>query len=103
MKNKKQYKSHYLSLSYKVLITNKIVHYIFTFIEVFFILIQILEIYSNNFESIKLENTKKMSPLTIIALKAKNLPELVNFIIYFLIILIILINYYIIYFLDKLI
>ena len=95
MKNKKQYKSHYLSLSYKILITNKIVHYIFTFIEEYFILIQISEIYSNNFESIKLENTKKMSPLTIIALKAKNFPELINFIIYFLIILIILINYYI--------
>ena len=95
MKNKKELKSHYLSISYKVLINNRIIHYLLVFIEVFLILLQIVEIYLNDFKPIKSENFQIFTPLTILLLKANKQPNIINFIIYLLIILILIINYYV--------
>ena len=85
MKNKKLFKSHYLSISYKILITNNIVHYIFSILESVFMLNKLLEIYLNDFKPIKSENAFKLSPLTTLILKTQKLPEIVNFIVYLLI------------------
>ena len=95
MKNKKLFKSHYLSISYKILITNNIVHYIFSILESVFMLNKLLEIYLNDFKPIKSENAFKLSPLTTLILKTQKLPEIVNFIVYLLIILLLIINNYV--------
>ena len=56
--------THYLSLSYNTLITHKIIHYILFLIEVTSIFLQVLEIYNNEFKSLKSENTKIFSYIT---------------------------------------
>ena len=50
--------THYLSLSYNFLISNKEFHYLFFLIEIVFITLQILQIYYNKYESAKSENIK---------------------------------------------
>ena len=56
--------THYLSFSYSSLITHKIIHYILFLIEVTSIFLQVLEIYNNEFKSLKSENTKIFSYIT---------------------------------------
>lgn len=67
--------SHYLSISYKNLITNKIVHYILFFIECYPIFLQILEIHCNNYSSFINNNIISFSPLTKLLIVINNLPS----------------------------
>ena len=94
MKHEKIVITHYLKLSYKVIITNRIVHYALFLLEVCLILIQILEIYCNNFHFYNTNDIIYFNPLTKLLLNNK-LSDSINFIIYVLIILFIIINSYI--------
>ena len=58
MKNNKIMNAHYLSFSYNSLITHKVIHYILFILEITSIFLQILEIYYNDYKSLKSENIK---------------------------------------------
>ena len=92
MKNK--INTHYLSMSYKSLVNNKIIHHILFIIEAYLIIIQIIEVYYNDFNTYIKKDTKIFCPLTFIIINVDKLPNSFKFIIYFVIISIISINYY---------
>ena len=66
MKSGKVQRTHYLSLSYNSLITNKIVHYFLFLIDICLILLQIIEIYYNHYKSIEDSDTKIISVFSLI-------------------------------------
>ena len=94
MKNNNNFHSHYLSISYKALANKKIMHHILFIIEMGIILIQKFEIYYNDFEVYKMKDLNTFNPFIIIIRKIGKLPIGLNFIIYFGIICIIIINSY---------
>ena len=87
--------SYYLSISYKALITNKVFHYILFFIECYLIILQILEIYCNNYSSFIKNDIISFSPLTKLLITFNNLEIYTKMFTYFLIILIATICLYI--------
>jgi len=87
--------SHYLSISYKTLITNKNFHYILFILECYLIMLQILEINCNNFSSFIKNNIISFSPLTKLLLVINSIPYSKTIIAYALIIIIATICIYI--------
>ena len=94
MKNEKKIHSHYLSISYKVLANNKIIHQLLFIIEISLILIQIVEIYYHDFEVYKIKDIKSFNPFIIIIREISKLPDYFIFIIYLGIICFVIINSY---------
>ena len=92
MNNEKTLYTHYLTLSYKSLISYRIVHYILFFIEIYILLAQILEIYYNDFISFKSKDLKMFSPSIFLLDKLSKLSNFINLSIYFIIIIFIMIN-----------
>jgi len=80
--------SHYLSISYKTLITNKNFHYILFLLECYLIMLQMLEINCNNFSSFIKNNIISFSPLTKLLLVINFIPYSKTIIAYALIIII---------------
>ena len=87
-------KSHYLSISYNILINNKIIHLLLFLIEIYMILSHISEIHYKHYtlNHKKFNNFKQITNFLLII---HNLPKLINILVYAVILLIILINYYI--------
>ena len=84
--------SHYLSISYKNIINNKIIHYILFLIEVYIIFLQIIEIDKN--KPYNLNNYKSsFSILLKLIIIMNKIPILIKFIIYIIIIIFLIINY----------
>ena len=88
MKNTKVRNTHYLSLSYNSLITNKYFHYFLFLIDVSIILLQIIEIYHNEYKSLKEEGIKYSSFISITIKEIDKLKKGFKFLIYIIIILI---------------
>ena len=95
MKNEKRIISHYLSISYKLLIKNKVIQALFFLFENLLIIAQIIDIYSNDFKIHITNNTNIFSPLTNLIIAVKILSIILNFIIYFSIIIILIISYFV--------
>ena len=96
MKGKKEIiNNHYLSMSYKVLINNEIIHSFLFLIEQSFIFLQILEIYYNDFNIFNNDNTIYICPFTYLLIKLNKLPLALKNILYTIIIIIIMINSFI--------
>ena len=87
--------SYYLSISYKALITNKVLHYILFFIECYLIILQILEIYCNNYSSFIKNDIISFSPLTKLLITFNNLQNYAKLFTYVIFILIATICIYI--------
>ena len=87
--------SYYLSISYKALITNKVFHYILFFIECYLIILQILEIYCNNYSSFIKNDIISFSPLTKLLITFNNLQNYAKLFTYVIFILIATICIYI--------
>ena len=84
---------HYLSLSYKTLIKENVIHSILFLFEIYLILMRIMEIFWNDFSlSIINENTNNYNPLTYLLVSINKLPILIKFIIYFVVINILNVN-----------
>ena len=88
MKNTKVQNTHYLSLSYNSLIVNKYFHYLLFLIDVSLILLQTIEVYHNQFISLKDGGIKYISFITIIIKELDKLKKGIKFLIYIAIILI---------------
>ena len=88
MKNTKVRNTHYLSLSYNSLIVNKYFHYLLFLIDVSLILLQTIEVYHNQFISLKDDGIKYISFITIIIKELDKLKKGIKFLIYIAIILI---------------
>ena len=95
MKNNKMIKSHYLSISYKVLINNKIIHYILFILEMYLIMLQIMEIICNDFKPYNSNNIISFTPLTKLIIVVNSFPILGKFILYIIIIIFLTISSYI--------
>jgi len=87
--------SHYLSISYKSLITNKNFHNVLFILECYLIMLQILEIHCNNFRSFIRNNIISFSPLTKLLLVINSIPNNKTIIAYAVIIIIATICIYI--------
>ena len=87
--------THYLSISYRALITNKIVHYILFILEIYLILMQVLEIYFNDFKSFKKGDISYFTTFTQLILLINKIPIEIKFIIYIVVIIFLIINGYI--------
>ena len=87
--------SHYLSISYKALIKNKIFHYIFFILECYLIMLQILEIHCNNYHSFIRNNIISFSPITKLLIVINAFPNHITIISYSSIIIIATICIYI--------
>ena len=94
MNDSQTIKSHYLAISYKALVNKNIIHFFLFFIEIALIFLQIIEIYYNSYNSFKEKNNKYFSPLTYLQLIIEELPELLKFFVYPIIIIIIIITSY---------
>ena len=95
MKNKSVFNTHYLSISYKVLLSNRKLHYfLFTF-EMYLVLVHLLEIYYIDFKSCKLEDVATFNVLTLLIRLINKIPNAITCAIYLIIIIILTINYYI--------
>ena len=91
---------HYLSLSYKTLIKNNAIHSILFLFEIYLILMRIMEIFWNDFSlSIINENTRNYNPLTYLLVSINKLPILIKFIIFFVVITLLNLNFLLINFL----
>ena len=88
MKSGKVQRTHYLSLSYNSLITNKIVHYFLFLIDICLILLQIIEVYYNHYKSIEDSDTKIISVFSLIIKEINKLKTEIKFVIYIIIIII---------------
>ena len=84
--------NHYLSISYKVLLNNEIIHSFFFLIEIFLIFLQIIEIYCNNFSNINNDKEGLICPFAYLIIEIDNLPLIIKNIIYPIIIIFIIIN-----------
>ena len=87
MINERLKNSHYLSISNKSLIKNRIIHYINFCVELYFIFIAILDIYSKDFKVYQTAN-KKFTHLFFYILIFNQLSMEIRFIIYFVIMII---------------
>ena len=87
MINENNGNTHYLTMSYNFLISNKGSHYLFFLTEIVFIFLQILQIYYNKYESAKSENIKIYFFIAYLirAIKKLNIP--IQFLIYIIIII----------------
>ena len=88
MKNTKVRDTHYLSLSYNSLITNKYFHYFIFLLDVSIILLQIIEIYHNDFNELNGNGIKYSSFISIAIKEIDKLKKGIKFLIYISIILI---------------
>ena len=88
-------KSHYLSLSYDILINKKIIHLVLFLIEIFMILTQITEIHYKNYTLNHKEFKNSFKPITTVLLLISNLPILINTFLYAVILLTIIMYFYI--------
>ena len=88
-------KSHYLSLSYNILINKKIIHLFLFLIEIFMILTQISEIHIKIYTLNHKEFNNYFKPITNVLFIISNLPILINAFLYFAILLIIIMYFYI--------
>ena len=93
--NDNKIKSHYLSISYKSLINKNIVHIFLFLVEISLIFLQILEIYYYNYNSLEENNIIFFNPLAYLMIEINNITNVINAILYPLIIIIILITSYI--------
>ena len=91
MKNGKLNNSHYLSISCKALVKNRIIHYVLFCAELYYLFFFILDIYSKDF-TINQE-TKLNSHFLFLIIMLKKLPMAIRFIIYFVIMLFLIVNY----------
>ena len=90
MKNEnKLLKTHYLNFSYECLISHKVIQYILFLIEVGSIFLQILEIYYNEYKSLKSDNIKIFSYITPLIRSIKKINIVIQFLIYVIIIILI--------------
>ena len=90
MKNEnKLLKTHYLNFSYECLISHKVIQYILFLIEVGSIFLQILEIYYNEYKSLKSDNIKIFSYITPLIRSIKKINIAIQFLIYVIIIILI--------------
>ena len=88
MNTNKVQNTHYLRLSYNSLITNKVIHYFLFLVDVALIFLQILEIYHNQYKSLKENDTKHISFITLLIKELDKLKIGIKFIIYIIILLI---------------
>ena len=97
MKNRKKLlKTHYLSLSSKVIINNELIHSILFFLEMATILFELMEIYVNDFNFTNNNNLKIFNPLTtLLIISINRFPSIIKFMIYLIIISFLIINYFI--------
>ena len=96
MKDKRKIiKSHYLSMNYKTLITNEIIHSLLFIIEVGLIFLQIIEIYFKDYKNTNTNRNLCFSPLTLLAIEINKLPITLKNLLHPIIIIFILINSYI--------
>ena len=80
MEKEKLKVSHYLSLSYKTLISNYVIHSILFLFEIYLVLMRIMEIFWNDFSlSIINENATTYNPLTYLLVSIKSLNSLINY------------------------
>ena len=93
MKKKYVINTHYLSISYKVIIKNRLVQFLLFLAEIYLLLLQIMEIFLNDFVSYRTNNIVSFSPLTKIIYAISKFPIGVNFFIYIMIIICLLVNY----------
>ena len=96
MKNGKLNNSHYLSISCKALVKNRIIHYILFFAELYYLFFFILDIYSKDFKIN--QETKIKSPLLFLVILLNKLAIEIRFIIYLFIMLFIIVTYFILNF-----
>ena len=96
MKNGKLNNSHYLSISCKALVKNRIIHYILFFGELYYLFLFILDLYSKDF-NINQAN-KKRSPFLFLIIMLSKLSIEIRFIIYLVIMLFIIATYFILNF-----
>ena len=96
MINDKKMVSHYLSISYQILIKHKFYHCLFFILEISSIFLQITEIYFYEFNVSKLDNANFFSPFIYLLIEINKLQEPAKSIIYLMIISIIIINYFVI-------
>ena len=95
MESYKKIKTHYLSISCKMLLSKQIIHIFLFLLEIIFIFIQIIEIYCNNHKLNNFENKLSFMPISSFLIVIKSIPKIINTIIYDILILIILIYYFI--------
>ena len=94
MKSKKLINTHYLSVNYKMLINRTIIHYILFILEIYIIILHLMEISNNNFKSyMSVDDIKIFNPFTFLTRIINKLPNILKFIIYLLIMIILIINY----------
>jgi len=96
MKNGNLNNSHYLSISCKSLVKNRIIHYILFFGESYYLFFFILDIYSKDFKIN--QSTKIRSPFLFLIIMLNKLPMEIRFIIYLIIIIFIITSHFILNF-----
>jgi len=96
MKNGNLNNSHYLSISCKTLVKNRIIHYILFFGESYYLFFFILDIYSKDFKIN--QSTKIRSPFLFLIVMLNKLSMEIRFIIYLVIILFIIASFFILNF-----
>ena len=99
MKDKKIIKTNYLTFTYKILITNKIIHSFLFLIEMSSILFQIVEIYYNNY-NVNNKNNIYFNPFTLLLIKINMLSNSIKAIIFNVLIAIIIISFFIFNFIE---
>ena len=91
---KKNVNNHYLSLSYKSLLNKNIIHFILFLIDISLVFLQIVENYYKDNISLIEDNSKYFNPLSYLSLKIDQLPTILKTILYPILIVLIVINYY---------
>jgi len=93
MKNDKIIKTHYLSISQKFLVNKTVIHFFLFIIEIALIFLQMIEI---DYNTHKIIGKKYMNtPLSVLLGKINNFPTVIKTLIYDIIIIFILVNYFI--------
>ena len=100
MKDKKIIKANYLTLTYKILITNKIIHSFLFLLEMSTITLQIVEIYYNNYNANK-NNNIYFSPYSLLLMRINTLSNPIRTIICIVLIAIIIFSFFIFNFTEM--
>ena len=79
---------HYLILSYNSLISNKLIHYFLFLADICIILLQILEIYHNNYKALGSSNIQSLSFISIVMKEMNKIKVGIKFLIYLILIII---------------
>ena len=79
---------HYLILSYNSLIANKLIHYFLFLADICIILLQILEIYHNNYKALGSSNIQSLSFISIVMKEMNKIKVGIKFLIYLILIII---------------